>query len=89
MGALTKQTQNFFYTLCEKEGHKLSMERSVEDCAASVNSVILDAALLAIPIRGGNGRLKIVPWWTEACTKAINCDNAFRKGNNWGTCGKC
>lgn len=42
-----------FYTFCEKESLKLSMEGSVEDFAGSVNSVKLDAALLATPIGGG------------------------------------
>uniref|UniRef100_A0AAQ4RRK9 Reverse transcriptase domain-containing protein n=1 Tax=Gasterosteus aculeatus aculeatus TaxID=481459 RepID=A0AAQ4RRK9_GASAC len=68
-----------FKYLCEREGRKLTMEGSVNECAQELTSMLVAAAEVAIPVSKGGGRRRVVPWWTDECSKRVRERNkAFR-----------
>ncbi|CAJ1057143.1 RNA-directed DNA polymerase from mobile element jockey [Xyrichtys novacula] len=76
----SKAEWNKFREVSEGLLEVVDTNRDVEEVNNSVTTAIITAATQAIP-RSRNGRTrKLVPWWSEECSKAVKARNkAFRK----------
>lgn len=68
-----------FNEMCEAQVHNTIGGGNVDEEASRLANMLLVATAAAVPRTTGKQRKKVVPWWTQECTEAIQARNrAFR-----------